>query len=266
MALTEQSTEQAQRCLLNLELPTNFTSPTKCSWQLLRLLESERVAANANSYNRSKFPERSPKSRLRTANDAFSSKIAWPKLASITAHAGPRCFWRRGDLQCDVHAQRPVCRRLLAETSKLGRRRCLRVHGDQFGSLPVDSLGRPADVSGRHCVSNPDKVYGGQSLWSAQLAASGTNQFSARAACGCSRDYGVGAVPDPVSPDASRTAITALGSDCGGAMSFDPHATRLGRSHYLGPCDVCIVVRRRPAIAVLGLHHSHRNRLHPDCH
>src|SRR5205814_1030387 len=28
----------------------------------------------------------------------------------------------------------------------------------------------------------------------------------------------------------------------------------------------CIVVRRRSAIAVLGLHHSHRNRVHPDCH
>ena len=131
-------------------------------------------------------------------------------------------------------AQRPVCRRLLAETSKLGGRRCLRVHGDQFGPLPVDSLGRTADVPGRHCVSDPDEVYRGQSLWSAQLAASGTNQFSARAACGCSRDYGVGAVPDPVSPDASGTAITALGSDCGRAMSFDPDATRLGRESLSG--------------------------------
>src|SRR6266481_8126217 len=152
MALTEQSAEQAQRCSLNLELPTNFTSPTKWSWQVLLLLESERVAANANSYNRSKFPERSPKSRLRTANDAFSSKIAWPKLAPIATHAGPRCFWRRGDLQRDVHAQRPVCRRLLAEASKLGGRRCLRVYADQFGPLPVGSLGRAADVPGRHCV------------------------------------------------------------------------------------------------------------------
>ena len=174
------------------------------------------------------------RNRSRTANDAFSPKIAWPKLASITDHAGPRCFWRRGNLQRDVHAQRRVCRRLLAETSKLGGRRCLRVHGDQFGSLPVDSLGRPADVPGRHRVSNLDQVHRGQSLWSAQLAASGTNQFSARAACGCSRDYGVGAVPDPVSPNASGTAITALRSDCGCAMSFDPHATRLGRESLFG--------------------------------
>src|SRR5262249_19736095 len=33
-----------------------------------------------------------------TVNDAVSSKIAWPKLASITDHAGSRCFWRRGNL------------------------------------------------------------------------------------------------------------------------------------------------------------------------
>src|SRR5205814_1030388 len=85
----------------------------------------------------------------------FSTKIAWPKLASITDHAGARRFWRRGDLQRDVDAQRSVCGRLLAETSELGGRRCLRVHGDQFGSLSVDSLARPADVLGLHCGSSP---------------------------------------------------------------------------------------------------------------
>src|SRR6266566_9123050 len=100
------------------------------------------------AYNRSKFRKDHQK-RSRTVNDAFSSKIAWPKLASISDHAGPRRFWRRGNLQRDVHAQRPVCRRLLAEASKLGGRRCLRVHADQFGPLPVGSLGRAADVPGR---------------------------------------------------------------------------------------------------------------------
>ena len=196
--------------------------------------------------------------RLRTANDAFSSKIAWPKLASITDHAGSRCFRRRGNLQRDVYAQRPVCRRLLAKTSELGGRRCLRVHDDQFGPLPVGSLGRAADVPGRHCVPDHDEVYRDQSLWSAQLVASGTNQFSARPACGCRRDYGVGAVPDPVPPDASGTAITAFGSDCGRSMSFDPDATRLGRDHYLGSCDARIVVRCRSATALFALHHSDR--------
>ncbi len=145
------------------------------------------------AYNRSKFRKDHQK-RSRTVDDAFSSKIAWPKLASISDHAGPRRFWRRGNLQRDVHAQRPVCRRLLAEASKLGGRRCLRVHADQFGPLPVGSLGRAADVPGRHCVPDHDEVYRGQSLWSAQLVASGTNQFSARPGCGCRRDYGVGAV------------------------------------------------------------------------
>ena len=47
-------------------------------------------------------------------------------------------------------------------------------------------------------------------------------------------------------------------SDCGRAMSFDPDATRPGRSHYLGACDAGIVVRRRPAVALLDLHHSDR--------
>ena len=110
------------------------------------------------AYNRSSF-RKDHRKRSRTANDTFSPKIAWPKLASIADHAGPRCFWRRGDLQRDLHAQRRVCRRLLAETSKLGRRRCLRIHGDQFDRLSLDSLGRVADVLGRPRVSGVDQVY-----------------------------------------------------------------------------------------------------------
>ena len=41
-------------------------------------------------------------------------------------------------------------------------------------------------------------------------------------------------------------------------MSFDPDATRLGRDHYLGSCDACVVVRCRSATALFALHHSHR--------
>ena len=76
-----------------------------------------------------------------------------------------------------------------------------------------------------------------------------------------------------------------LRSDCGSAMSFDPHATRLGRSYYLGSGDACVVVRCRFATALLvciiligiafipiainfGLEPSRRQRItaftHPD--
>ena len=208
-----------ERCSLNFGMTDKFYLSREAVAQIFRAAWIQVLRQTQTAYNRFKFPERSPKMRSSTANDPFSSKIAWPKLASITDHAGARCFWRRGDLQRDFLAQRPVCRRFLAETSKLGGRRCLRIHGDEFDPLPVDSLGCTADVPGRHCVSDPDEVYGSQSLWSAQLAASGTNQFSARATCGCRRDHGVGAVPDPISRNASGTAITALGSDCGSAMS-----------------------------------------------
>src|SRR5512132_1546406 len=265
MVSTQQRSEQTQRSSLTLDYRQISPLPRSGYCGSCAALRVNVLRQTQTAYNRSKFPEDHRK-RLRTANDAFSPKIARPKLASITDHAGSRCFWRRGNLQRDVHAQRPVCRRLLAETSELGGRRCLRVHADQFGPLSLDSLGRPANVPGWHCVSDHDQVYGRQSLWSAQLAASGTNQFSARAACGCSRDYGVSAVPDSVSPNASGASITALGSDCGRAMSFNPYATRLGRSYYLGPCDVRVVVRCRSAAALFALHYFNRDRVHPDCH
>ena len=102
------------------------------------------------------------------------------------------------------------------------------------------------------------KFIGDQSLWSAQLAAFGTNQFSAGAACGRRRHHGVGAVPDPISRDASDTAITALRSDCGRSVSVHPDATRLGRGHHLGAGDARTVVRCRSAAALFDLRHSHR--------
>src|SRR5258708_3484996 len=174
MASTQQLAEQAQRSSLNLELPTNLTSAANWLRASGALRDSMFCGKRKLRIIVPSF-RKDHQGRSRIANDAFSPKIAWPKLASITDHACPRRFWRSGNLQCDFLAQRPICRRLLAETSKLGGRRCLRVHGDQLGSLPVDSLGRSADVPGRHCVPNPDEVHWGQSLWSAQLASSGTN-------------------------------------------------------------------------------------------
>jgi len=47
----------------------------------------------------------------------------------------------------------------LAQAGKLGRRGCFRIHADEFGSLPLDPLGRPSDVSGRYRFSHHDEVH-----------------------------------------------------------------------------------------------------------
>ena len=162
------------------------------------------------------------------SDDAVSSKVAGSKLASAANHARSRHLWSRGDLQRHFHAHRRVCDRLLAKAGKLGRRRSLRLYADKFNPLPLDSLGRVADVSGRDRLSNHDEVHGDKGLRSAQLAAFGAAQFSASAACGRRGDHGIGAVPHAISRNAPDATVAAMRSDCRSAMLANPDATGFG--------------------------------------
>jgi hypothetical protein len=157
--------------------------------------------------------------------DAFSPKVGRPKLASAGDHASACHFWGRSNLQRDFQSSGSVRSGFLAKAGELGSRRRLRVHADEFGRLPLDSMGRVADVSGRHRLSDPDQVYGHESLWGAQLAAFGATEFSTRPTCGCRRNHGFGVVLDSISRNASDAAVTALRSDCRSAMLAYPNAT-----------------------------------------
>src|SRR4029453_5108884 len=159
------------------------------------------------------------------SHDAVSSKVAGAKLASAANHASSRHLWSRGDLQRDFHAHRHVCSGFLAKAGKLGGRGGLCFYANEFGSLPLDSLGRATDVSGRYPLSNPDEVYGHQGLRSAQLAAFGADQFSTGTACDSRRHYGPGAIPDAISGNASDAAVAAVRGDCRSTMLAHPDAT-----------------------------------------
>src|SRR5438045_4870235 len=125
----------------------------------------------------------SDRSNLRL-DDAVSSKIAGAKLASAANHARSRHFWSRGDLQRHFHARRLECGGFLAKAGQLGSRGCVCFHANEFGPLPLDSLGRATDVSGWYRFSNPDEIYRHEGVRSAELAAFGADQFSASTACG----------------------------------------------------------------------------------
>src|SRR5204863_9541915 len=112
-------------------------------------------------------PVKGPEIKQITRYDAFSAKVARSKLAFAGDDARARHFWCRSHLQRDFHAHRRVRSGFLAKAGELGGCRCVRVYGDKFDPLPLDPLGRVADVSGRHRLSDPDEVYRHQSLWGA---------------------------------------------------------------------------------------------------
>src|SRR5206468_12294249 len=98
-----------------------------------------------------------------------------------------------------------------------------------------------------------DEVYRTASLWRAQLAAFRAYQFSACTTCGCRRDYGIGAVSNSISRDASDAAVAFVWSDRRSSLPSNSDATGSRGSDHLGTGAPGAVVRRWASAALLNL-------------
>src|SRR6266550_2702233 len=107
----------------------------------------------------------------------------------------------------------------------------------------MDSLGRSPNVSGRTGLFGSDEIYGDESVRVAQLASSGTDQFSTRAVSGCCGNHGTRLISKSVPRDASHASPIALWRHCRGALSSYSNATGLGGMYYLGTSFVSVALR-----------------------
>src|SRR5438034_1517757 len=77
-------------------------------------------------------------------------------------------------------------------------------------------------------------------------------------------DYGIGAVSNSISRDASDAAVAFVWSDRRSSLPSNSDATGSRGSDHLGTSAPGAVVRRWASAALLNLYHSHRARLYPN--
>src|SRR5437773_3488804 len=118
----------------------------------------------------------------------------------------------------------------------------------------MGSLGRSPNVSGRAGLFGSDEIYGDESVRVAELASSGTDQFSTGAVGGCRGDHGARLVSKSVPRDASHASPPALWRHCRGALSSHSDATGLGGMYYLGTGLTGLALRRWNTASLFSLH------------
>src|SRR5262245_11392721 len=118
----------------------------------------------------------------------------------------------------------------------------------------MDSLGRASDVCAGPVFPGLDQIHGNQGVWITELAALGTDQFSAGAARCCRRDYGARVVSEPVSRNASNASPGTLRSNRRSALSPHFDATGFRGVHHLGASLISVVICWGNTSSISSLH------------
>src|ERR1044071_9755604 len=121
----------------------------------------------------------------------------------------------------------------------------------------MGSLGRSPNVSGWTGLFGSDEIHGDEGVRVAELASSGTDQFSTGAVGGGRGDHGASLVFKSVPRDASYASPPALWRHCRGTLSSYSDAAGLGGMYYLGTGLVSVALRRWDTAALFDLHITH---------